>query len=425
MNSFSLRYRTGFCSQKCIELMVQVPVIARLFGLLGRPKSFLPHLKVEDIRQINFQSLRDLGYKGVVFDKDNCLTKPYVDTVEPHLKDSLASSIRAFGLGNVLMVSNSSGTRNDPGHLGAEALYRATQAPVLLHGWKKPGCYNEVWTYFYRRQELLSQNVFPEPDVSSTAVTAPTTLVIPPSSETPGSPGLGLVVIGDRLLTDTLLTSLIRPPPITASAYTTAVPNTRASLPVNLSILTTQLHTPKDVRLLRVLERLIERIIRRIYIRSVPAVDVTDEQWRLAGVLTDGKGSLAPQVFSTRQQMMKKSKIQMIGKIAGSIGSVTRQIWRGGVSGWMIIRQEGLAGLATRAQSSLMGMIDRSREKFTTGVRNRLDSVKCGVSEWLRTSLVGRLGASVVSMVSSTKALVSSLSSRVGPGRKPSKSRID
>jgi hypothetical protein len=57
----------------------------------------------------------DAGVRGIVFDKDNTLTAPYVDT--PH--DTVAAAFDqckdVFGPSRVVILSNSAGTPDDPG----------------------------------------------------------------------------------------------------------------------------------------------------------------------------------------------------------------------------------------------------------------------------------------------------------------------
>jgi phosphatidylglycerophosphatase GEP4 len=45
-----------------------------------------PHFKVKDIRNINFQELKRIGCKAVIFDKDNCLMRPYELEIFPNLR---------------------------------------------------------------------------------------------------------------------------------------------------------------------------------------------------------------------------------------------------------------------------------------------------------------------------------------------------
>lgn len=105
------------------EMPLNVPGILVPFHLLINPRLVLPALMVkgefsrhltkknnhtkqlfvqEDIRQIDFSALRRAGYRGAVFDKDNCLvctlashstpllklskTLPHKDTLVPELQ---------------------------------------------------------------------------------------------------------------------------------------------------------------------------------------------------------------------------------------------------------------------------------------------------------------------------------------------------
>jgi phosphatidylglycerophosphatase GEP4 len=50
----------------------------------------IPHLRVSSISQLNFSKLHSLGFRGVIFDKDNTITQPYV----PHyFNDSITKAI--------------------------------------------------------------------------------------------------------------------------------------------------------------------------------------------------------------------------------------------------------------------------------------------------------------------------------------------
>lgn len=48
----------------------------------------IPHLSVPSIASINWRALRAVGFKGVVFDKDNTLSQPY------------AMEVRVYSVGN-------------------------------------------------------------------------------------------------------------------------------------------------------------------------------------------------------------------------------------------------------------------------------------------------------------------------------------
>ncbi|KAI5988154.1 HAD phosphatase [Pisolithus albus] len=129
---------------------LNIPGLLAPFQLLWNPRIVLPHVIVTDIRQLNFLALRKAGYRGAVFDKDNCLTIPYKDTLVPELQDSWQECREVFGESNVLIVSNSAGTRDDPGGIQAESVSHHLSVPVLHHGSPKPAyrCISAIRAYF-------------------------------------------------------------------------------------------------------------------------------------------------------------------------------------------------------------------------------------------------------------------------------------
>ncbi|KAI6145531.1 HAD phosphatase [Pisolithus tinctorius] len=129
---------------------LNIPGILAPFQLLWNPRIILPHVIITDIRQLDFLALRKAGYRGAVFDKDNCLTIPYKDTLVPELKDAWRECREVFGERNVLIVSNSAGTGDDPGGIQAESVSHHLSVPVLHHGSPKPAyrCISAIRTYF-------------------------------------------------------------------------------------------------------------------------------------------------------------------------------------------------------------------------------------------------------------------------------------
>lgn len=51
-----------------------------------RPQLLLPHVSARDLGDVSFQALKDRGFQGVIFDKDNTLTVPHALEVAPHLE---------------------------------------------------------------------------------------------------------------------------------------------------------------------------------------------------------------------------------------------------------------------------------------------------------------------------------------------------
>ncbi|CAM9258184.1 unnamed protein product [Hapterophycus canaliculatus] len=88
-----------------------------------------------------------MGCKGVIFDKDNTLTAPYEDSAHPIVEEGLKRCMEVFE-GRVCIMSNSAGTRDDPGYADAIRIETALGIPVLRHDEKKPGGIVEVLAFF-------------------------------------------------------------------------------------------------------------------------------------------------------------------------------------------------------------------------------------------------------------------------------------
>ncbi|KAG9043440.1 hypothetical protein FS837_009526 [Tulasnella sp. UAMH 9824] len=176
-----------------------------IFRALVQPRLIVPDLSVKTIRAVDWHALRRAGYVGAVFDKDNCLTRPYDDKLVPELNDAWEECKEVFGRDNVLIVSNSAGTKSDAGLIQAESVSHHLGVPVLAHTTKKPGCIKPILRYFAERH--------PPPSSSSPpphAPTSPTRLsnlfsrFSPPPQNHPK-----IIVVGDRLCTDVLMANRI------------------------------------------------------------------------------------------------------------------------------------------------------------------------------------------------------------------------
>jgi phosphatidylglycerophosphatase GEP4 len=118
-----------------------------------------------------------LGIKGIIFDKDNTLTAPYVDELHPSLRAAFRRCMASFD-GRVCVMSNSAGTNDDVGFASATRIETRLGIPVLRHEEKKPGGLDEVLAFF--RQQCGDEGVAAR----------------------------DLCVIGDRLLTDVVFGNL-------------------------------------------------------------------------------------------------------------------------------------------------------------------------------------------------------------------------
>ncbi|KAL7331721.1 hypothetical protein PS15p_203873 [Mucor circinelloides] len=113
--------------------------IANAFRVLLNPSLAMPHIIVDDIRQINFKYLKqNANIKAIGFDKDNCLTAPYVSTIYPPFTEAWKNCIETFSKDKVLIVSNSAGTKDDVDYKEAQKLEESLGVTVLRHDEKKP-----------------------------------------------------------------------------------------------------------------------------------------------------------------------------------------------------------------------------------------------------------------------------------------------
>lgn len=76
----------------------------------------IPHVWAPDIRWVDWRELKRLGFRGVVFDKDNTLTAPYSLSLWPPISASFADCVAAFP-GRLAVFSNSAGN-DQSGDLG-------------------------------------------------------------------------------------------------------------------------------------------------------------------------------------------------------------------------------------------------------------------------------------------------------------------
>ncbi|KAF1775426.1 Mitochondrial PGP phosphatase [Phytophthora cactorum] len=104
--------------------------------LTRQPQLLLPQLSVKDVTEVPFQALRDRGFRGVIFDKDNTLTVPHKLEIAPHLAPSLAECRRVFGDSGVVIFSNSAGSTDDKDGVEAKKIEEGLQVAVLRHNQK-------------------------------------------------------------------------------------------------------------------------------------------------------------------------------------------------------------------------------------------------------------------------------------------------
>jgi phosphatidylglycerophosphatase GEP4 len=124
-----------------------ITTAVRVLATASGRRLAMPHIEVRDIRHLDFAQMRAAGCAAVVFDKDNTLTAPYIDSIHPQLASALDECCREFP-GRVAVLSNSAGTPDDPGHAAADRLERALGVPVLRRAHKKPRGFESVVAHF-------------------------------------------------------------------------------------------------------------------------------------------------------------------------------------------------------------------------------------------------------------------------------------
>ncbi|XP_010929037.1 phosphatidylglycerophosphate phosphatase 1, chloroplastic/mitochondrial isoform X1 [Elaeis guineensis] len=144
--------------QRAVGQRLNSAGVASFASVVARePHLALPHIAVPDIRWIDWADLERLGFRGVVFDKDNTLTSPYSLSLWPSLSHSLNLCRSAFP-GKIAIFSNSTGLRQyDPDGSEARALEESIGGiHVIRHEIKKPaGTAEDIEKYFGCSASLL------------------------------------------------------------------------------------------------------------------------------------------------------------------------------------------------------------------------------------------------------------------------------
>ncbi|KAF2440009.1 HAD-superfamily phosphatase [Karstenula rhodostoma CBS 690.94] len=122
---------------------------------------------------------KEVDIKAVILDKDNCFAIPHTNEVHKPYHDKFQELRRAYPGSKLLIVSNTAGTDSDKNQAEAALLEKNTGVKVLRHSTKKPGCTEEVLSYFKQH-----------PD---SGVTAPSQIA----------------VVGDRLFTDVMMANMM------------------------------------------------------------------------------------------------------------------------------------------------------------------------------------------------------------------------
>ena len=95
---------------------------------------------------INYRKLHELGIRHIIFDKDNTLTAPYARRYfNEEIEGAMLRDCKVvFGRENVAILSNSAGSKDDPGHKEAKVIEETLGLPVIRHKLKKPAVHSDI-----------------------------------------------------------------------------------------------------------------------------------------------------------------------------------------------------------------------------------------------------------------------------------------
>jgi phosphatidylglycerophosphatase GEP4 len=110
-------------------------------------KLAVPHLSIKNICEIDPRVLKEMGFKGIIFDKDNTLTIPYSNNFHPKTRQCINSYKEAFPE-KLAIFSNSAGTLDDSYGFDAQQIELKLGIPVIPHKRKKPNGINDVLQHF-------------------------------------------------------------------------------------------------------------------------------------------------------------------------------------------------------------------------------------------------------------------------------------
>lgn len=159
-----------------------------VFRLIFNPALCLPHYTTSTFEQLPIplskaftqaDNSKQIDIRAVVLDKDNCFAVPYQSQVYKPYQAKFDELRKAYPGSQLLIVSNSAGTRSDKDQAEADLIERDIGVKVLRHSTKKPGCHEEIMKHFRDS---------PDSGVTKTSQVA---------------------VVGDRLFTDVMMANMM------------------------------------------------------------------------------------------------------------------------------------------------------------------------------------------------------------------------
>lgn len=148
--------------------------------ILYNPSLFLPTATISTFASLPIplpEKVPGTPIKVVLLDKDNCFAVPHTNDVFAEYQHVFSKLRKAYPGEQLMIVSNTAGSTDDPDLSQAAELERATGVKVFQHRDKKPGCGTEIIEY------LKSSGIITKPEEVS--------------------------VVGDRLMTDIVMANLM------------------------------------------------------------------------------------------------------------------------------------------------------------------------------------------------------------------------
>ncbi len=108
------------------------------------PSLIVPNRSIKSINDLDPRKLKQQGFNGVIFDKDNTLTIPHKTNLHPKISKKFKEFKKVFGK-NVVILSNGINFSNKE---ELKKLKKSINVPLLKNNVKKPWGFSLVKNYF-------------------------------------------------------------------------------------------------------------------------------------------------------------------------------------------------------------------------------------------------------------------------------------
>jgi len=129
---------------------INIQGVLKTFKYLFKIKNLKPDIKVNHIRDINLQKLKNENdIKYIVFDKDNTIALHKSNELpNDEMKFILVKFSQVFGTENLAILSNTAGSANDTNYFDLNSIEKNFGIRVIKHKYKKPCVDIEIFQHF-------------------------------------------------------------------------------------------------------------------------------------------------------------------------------------------------------------------------------------------------------------------------------------